>query len=113
MKSAMKSARSKSRPDIRGTFPELRRSKFAITCHFAIDDHGGANIYPAIWSALIAARAEGVGGVITTVLCYESDLVMQLLGVPTEAAWGMTAMLAPGYPRGRWRLWPTATLFMK
>src|SRR3954451_18258729 len=24
---------------------------------FAIDDHGGANIYPAIWSALLAARA--------------------------------------------------------
>ena len=22
---------------------------------FAIDDHGGANIYPAIWSALLAA----------------------------------------------------------
>ncbi|WIX76834.1 nitroreductase family protein [Amycolatopsis carbonis] len=27
---------------------------------FAIDDHGGANIYPAIWSTLLAARVEGV-----------------------------------------------------
>jgi nitroreductase len=71
---------------------------------FAIDDHGGANIYPAIWSALLAARAEGVGGVITTVLRYEADLVTQLLGVPTEAGWAMTAMLALGYPRGRWGL---------
>jgi nitroreductase len=69
---------------------------------FAIDDHGGANIYPAIWSALLAARAEGVGGTITTVLRYEADLVMRLLGVPSEAGWKMTAMLALGYPRGRW-----------
>jgi nitroreductase len=69
---------------------------------FAIDDHGGANIYPAIWSALLAARAEGVGGTITTVLRHEAERVMQLLDVPTEAGWRMTAMLALGYPRGRW-----------
>src|SRR6476659_2926607 len=35
---------------------------------YAIDDLGGANIYPAIWSALLAAHAEGVGGVMTMVL---------------------------------------------
>ncbi|MCI2422535.1 nitroreductase family protein [Saccharopolyspora sp. K220] len=69
---------------------------------FAIDDHGGANIYPAIWSALLAARAEGIGGVITTVLRYEAEQVMELLEVPVEAGWNMTAMLALGYPRGRW-----------
>ena len=71
---------------------------------FAIDDHGGANIYPAIWSVLLAARAEGVGGTITTVLRYEAERVMQLLEVPTEAGWRMTAMLALGYPRGRWEV---------
>jgi nitroreductase len=69
---------------------------------FAIDDHGGANIYPAIWSVLLAARAEGVGGTITTVLRYEAERVMELLKVPTEEGWRMTAMLALGYPRGRW-----------
>jgi nitroreductase len=69
---------------------------------FSIDDHGGANIYPAIWSALLAARAEGVGGVITTILRYEADKVTELLGVPTEHGWKMTAMLALGYPLGRW-----------
>ncbi|QRP47760.1 nitroreductase family protein [Amycolatopsis sp. FDAARGOS 1241] len=69
---------------------------------FAIDDHGGANIYPAIWSALLAARAEGVGGVITTVLRYEADTVLKLLGVPEGEGWEMTAMLAMGYPLGRW-----------
>jgi nitroreductase len=69
---------------------------------FSIDDHGGANIYPAIWSSLLAARAEGVGGVITTVLRYKADRVAELLGVPTEQGWKMTAMLALGYPLGRW-----------
>ncbi len=29
---------------------------------FAVDDHGGAGVYPAIWSSLLAARAEGIGG---------------------------------------------------
>lgn len=69
---------------------------------FAIDDHGGANIYPAIWSALLAARAEGVGGVITTVLRYEAQRVMTLLEVPAGEGWRMIAMLALGYPLGRW-----------
>jgi nitroreductase len=69
---------------------------------FAIDDHGGANIYPAIWSAVLAARAEGVGGVITTVLRYAEEQVMDLLRVPAEDGWRLTAMLALGYPLGRW-----------
>lgn len=69
---------------------------------FAIDDLGGANIYPAIWSALLAVRAEGVGGVMTMVLRNCEDKVNELLGVPVEQGWKMSAMLAMGYPRGRW-----------
>jgi len=69
---------------------------------FAIDDLGGANIYPAIWSALLAARAEGVGGVMTMVLRNFKDRVNDLLGVPVEEGWTMSAMLALGYPRGEW-----------
>lgn len=69
---------------------------------FSIDDHGGANIYPAMWSLLLAARAEGIGGVITTLLRYEEGTVAKLLGVPTDAGWRMNAMLALGYPLGRW-----------
>ncbi|OBH52124.1 nitroreductase [Mycobacterium mantenii] len=69
---------------------------------FAIDDYGGANIYPAIWSALLAARAEGVGGVMTMTLRHFKDEVNEILGVPVEEGWTMSAMLALGYPRGRW-----------
>lgn len=69
---------------------------------FAIDDLGGANIYPAIWSALLAARADGVGGVMTMVLRNFEDRVNELLGVPVEEGWTMSAMLALGYPLGKW-----------
>lgn len=69
---------------------------------FAIDDHGGANIYPAIWSALLAARAEGVGGVMTTMMRYVEDTVHDMLGVPVDKGWRLTAMLAFGYPLGKW-----------
>ncbi len=69
---------------------------------FAIDDLGGANIYPAIWSVLLAARAEGVGGVMTMVLRNFKDRVNELLGVPVEEGWTMSAMLALGSPRSKW-----------
>ncbi|MFF7680535.1 nitroreductase family protein [Actinacidiphila glaucinigra] len=69
---------------------------------FAVDDHGGANICPAIWSSLLAAPATGVGGVLTTVLRYEAGAVCDLLGVPTADGWRQIAMLAFGYPLGRW-----------
>ncbi|OBH34405.1 nitroreductase [Mycobacterium intracellulare] len=69
---------------------------------FAIDDYGGANIYPAIWSALLAARAEGVGGVMTMVLRNFENEVNELLGVPVDQGWKMSAMLTLGYPLGRW-----------
>jgi nitroreductase len=71
---------------------------------FAIDDLGGANIYPAIWSTLLAARAEGVGGVMTMVLRNFDDKVNELLGVPVGEGWTMSAMLALGYPLGKWDL---------
>jgi nitroreductase len=69
---------------------------------FAIDDLGGANIYPAIWSVLLAARAEGVGGVMTMVLRNFEDRVNELLGVPVGENWKMSAMLTLGYPLGKW-----------
>lgn len=69
---------------------------------YAIDDLGGANIYPAIWSALLAARAEGVGGVMTMVLRNFENRVNEILGVPVGEGWKMSAMLALGYPLGKW-----------
>lgn len=60
---------------------------------------GGASIYPFAWSILLAAREEGVGGVITTMLCREEAAVLEALGVPD--GWALAAAIALGRPAGK------------
>lgn len=57
---------------------------------------GGASIYPFAWSVLLAARAEGLGGVITTMHARREAEVKALLGAPEELVFAAT--LALGYP---------------
>src|SRR5581483_4263256 len=57
---------------------------------------GGASIYPFAWSMLLAARAEGLGGVITTMPIGQEDDVKALLDVPDEYA--IAAVVALGRP---------------
>jgi nitroreductase len=57
---------------------------------------GGASVYPFAWSILLAARAEGLGGVITTMPVFREGDVKALLGVPAEFA--VAAVLALGRP---------------
>ena len=42
----------------------------------------GASVYPLVWNVLLAARAEGYGGVITTMAVPEEAEVLELLGAP-------------------------------
>jgi nitroreductase len=58
---------------------------------------GGASVYPFAWSLLLAAREEGLGGVITTMPVYREAAVKELLGVPDEFA--VAALLALGRPK--------------
>jgi nitroreductase len=69
---------------------------------FAQNDASGANILLAIWSAMLAARADGVGSVFTTILHIHAAEVKELLGVPADAGWEMACCVALGYPQGRW-----------
>ena len=57
---------------------------------------GGASIYPFAWSILLAARAEGLAGVMTTMLVRNETAVRELLGVPDTVA--LAGMLALGRP---------------
>ncbi len=57
---------------------------------------GGASIYPFVWSILLAGRAEGLGGVVTTMNVVREPEAKALLGVPDEFA--IAAVLAMGYP---------------
>jgi nitroreductase len=60
---------------------------------------GGASIYPFAWSVLLAARAEGLGGVMTTMNVLHEPEVKALLHAPDEFA--VAAVLALGYPTKR------------
>lgn len=60
---------------------------------------GGGSIYPAVENLLLAARAEGLGCVLTTLLCAEEPEIKQLLDIPAE--WATAAMIPLGYPVGQ------------
>ena len=57
---------------------------------------GGASIYPFAWNVLLAARDEGLGGVITTIAIREEAQVKSVLGAPDPLA--LAAVIALGYP---------------
>ena len=60
---------------------------------------GGASVYPAVQNALLACRAEGLGCVLTTLLCVCEAQVRPLLRIPEP--WGTAAFVPIGYPVGR------------
>ena len=57
---------------------------------------GGASVYPLVWNILLAARAEGFGGTITTMAVAEEPAVRDLLGVPERYA--VAAVVPLGRP---------------
>jgi nitroreductase len=61
-----------------------------------------SSVFPAVWSACLAARAEGVGSTVTTLLKSRRAESEALLGLPDDCAYQMTAMLPLGWPTGRW-----------
>jgi nitroreductase len=69
-------------------------------------DPTGGSIYPATWSAMLAARAEGVGASLTSVYIFRLDDVLQILGVPKEEGWLFSSCVCFGYPTGRWGVAP-------
>lgn len=72
---------------------------------FSRNDPTGSSIYPAVWSAMLAARGEGVGACLTTILgVFEHEAVLTLLGAPGDKGWQLNAAVSFGYPLGRWNL---------
>jgi nitroreductase len=69
---------------------------------FAKGDPSGGSIFPAVWSAQLAARAEGVGSALTSVLTFRAADVLDILGVPADEHWHMACCITFGYPTGKW-----------
>src|SRR5260221_7845929 len=57
---------------------------------------GGGSVYPAVENLLLACRAEGLGCVLTTLLCACEPEVAALLAIPSP--WGTAAAIPIGYP---------------
>jgi nitroreductase len=57
---------------------------------------GGASIYPFAWNILLAARTEGLGGVVTTMAIREEHEVKAVLGAPDDLA--LAGLIALGHP---------------
>jgi len=96
---------------------KVRRSADWLADHFADvplylfafvqADPTGGSIFPAVWSAQLAARAEGVGSSLTAVLgFFHRDEVLVILGVPEDQSWTMACCVSFGYPTGRWGVAP-------
>ena len=70
---------------------DLKQSRVSVV--------GGASIYPAVENALLACRAEGLGCVLTTLLCEVEPEVRALLAIPEP--WATAAAIPIGYPVAR------------
>jgi nitroreductase len=74
---------------------------------FARNDRTGGSIFPAVWSAQLAARAEGIGSALTTVLgMFRRAETFRVLRVPEDRGWEMACCVSFGYPTGRWGIAP-------
>jgi len=60
---------------------------------------GGASVYPAVENLLLACRGEGLGCVLTTLLCAREPEVRTLLDIPEP--WATAAAIPIGYPQLR------------
>jgi nitroreductase len=70
-------------------------------------DPTGGSIYPAVWSAMLGARAEGVGSCLTVVMgVFHLAETLEILGVPDDEGWVLSGCVSFGYPTGRWGVAP-------
>ena len=70
---------------------------------FHRNDPSGASVYPAVWNLMLAARGQGIGTTLTTVIgLFESDALFDLLDVPKDKGWVNAAAITCGYPKGVW-----------
>ncbi|HUI49226.1 MAG TPA: nitroreductase family protein [Acidimicrobiia bacterium] len=77
-----------------------------ILFSFVQFDPTGGSIFPSTWSAMLAARAEGVGSSLTSVFMFQVDKVLEILGVPKQDGWLFSSCVTFGYPTGKWGVAP-------
>jgi nitroreductase len=76
---------------------ELRHAPVVVLA-FAMDSSGANSVLPGVQNLLLAARALGIGSVLTTLHPSVMDRVNEMFAVPAEADFHCCIPL--GYPRG-------------
>jgi nitroreductase len=76
--------------------PRDQASAGAGTASAAATRTAGASIYPAVQNLLLAARARGIGGCLTTIHLFREPQVKAALGIPDEV--DTYALVPLGYP---------------
>jgi nitroreductase len=115
-KPRIEAARANPRAPENAEFDKMKRSADWLADHFALVplllisliqyDNTGGSVYPAVWSAQLAARAEGVGSALTSAFIFRSQEVLDILGVPRDQGWLFSSCVTFGYPTGRWGVAP-------
>jgi nitroreductase len=59
------------------------------------------SIFPAVQNMMLAARARGLGTVLTTLHLGAEQAVKDLLGIPDDVA--TVAIIPIGHPEGEWK----------
>ncbi len=95
-----------ARPHLRGCAEatagcsDSRAEWWQILVAFNQGDPSGGSIFPAVWNAMLSARADGVGSAITGVLLFKRDKFFEILNVPTDQGWNFACLVTMGYPTG-------------
>src|SRR6516164_2642070 len=72
---------------------------------FSQHDPTGGSIYPSVWNAMVAARAQGVGSCLTALLQFWHPAeTLEILGVPTDQGWVLSGTVSFGWPTGMWAI---------
>lgn len=69
-------------------------------------DTTGGSIFPAVWNAMLAARANGVGSSLTSAFLFDLEPLKKILKVPEDDTWKFNCCVPMGYPTGRWGVAP-------
>jgi nitroreductase len=119
---ALASVWQRSRDELLQALPNLYSSPVQAASSQYLHDHfadlpllvlgygpeglGATTVVPALWSMCLAARAEGVGSVFTTLLLSAADEVAAIVGVPADSGLRLFGAVPMGYPLGRWAVAP-------
>jgi len=75
-----------------------------IILAFSVNGGPAHSVYPGVQNLLLAARAQGIGSVLTTLHADVMDDLYKMFGIPPEAIFHCCLPL--GYPRGNFGLTP-------